>query len=269
MTPPPSGFDAVAARYDDDERENLAFAHMRARSTRALEETFPTHARLVEVGSGTGTEAARLATRGARLALVDVSTRLLERAEAKVRGARPDALLGAHLLAASRIGELVSIYGPASFDGGYSSLGPLNCEPSLEPVAAGLGALIRPGGHLVLSVMNPLCAMEIAWFAAHGDWSAAARRWRGGIAASAAPGGPKDIPTWYHGRARIERAFADAFHVEVVEALPLLWPPTYLDFLVARHPRLYRALDVIERPLARWPLLRELGDHVLVRLRRR
>jgi SAM-dependent methyltransferase len=265
----PSGFDAVADRYDADERANLAFAHMRARSYQRLQQTFAANARLVEIGSGTGTEAAALASRGARIALVDVSPRLLDLAAAKVRAARPGALLGAHLLAAHRVGELTELYGPASFDGGYSSLGPLNCEPALEPIAAGLGALIRPGGSLVLSMMNRLCAVESLWFAAHADWRAAGRRWRGAIPASALAGGPRDIATWYYSRRQIERAFNHAFSVHSAEALPLLWPPTFLDFLVGRHPRLYRALDFIERPLAGLPLLRDLGDHVLLSLRRR
>ncbi len=269
LPPSPSGFDAVADRYDADESENLAFAHMRVRSYRRLEETFAANARLVEVGSGTGTEAARLAMRGAQVALVDVSSRLLESAAAKVRAARPGALLGAHLLPARRIGELTKMYGAASFDGGYSSLGPLNCEPTLEPIAAGLADLIRPGGHLVLSIMNRTCAVEVAWFAAHADWRSAGRRWHGAVLASAAPGGRRDVTTWYYSRRQIERAFKDAFSLESVEALPLLWPPTYLNFLVAGFPRIYRALAAVEGPLAGLPLLRDLGDHILLRFRRR
>lgn len=266
-----AGFDGVAWQYDGLEEENLAFGHMRAWSFRRLTETFAPGARLVEVGSGTGTEAARLAARGAALALVDVSPRLLERAAAKVRAVSSAALLGAHLLPARRVGELVGAHGPASFDGGYSSLGPLNCEPALEPVAAGLGALIRPGGHLVLSVMSPWCVVELGWLAAHADWTAARRRWGGTkpVLASTSPGGPRDVATWYHSRRQIARAFGGAFVVESAEALPLLWPPTTLDFLVARHPRLFGLLGALERPLSRWPLLRDLGDHVLVRLRRR
>jgi SAM-dependent methyltransferase len=266
----PRGFDAVADRYDADEGDNPALGEMRARSFARLCEAFPGGGRLVEVGSGTGTEAAGLAARGARLALVDVSPRLLERAQAKVRGVGEDRLLGAHLLAAHRVGELARTYGRGTFDGAYSSLGPLNGEPSLEPIAAGLAELIRPGGQVVLSVMNRLCAVEIAWFAAHWQWRAARRRWGGGpVLASTYPGGPRDVLTSYHSSREIERAFRPTFATELVEALPLLWPPTYLDFLVRRFPNLYGALAPVDRHLSRWPVLRDLGDHVLLRLRRR
>ena len=266
----PSGFDAVADRYDAEERDNLSFSYMRARSYLRLGDAFPPGARLIDVGSGTGTEAARLVARGADVALVDASARLLDLAAAKVRAVRASSLLGTHLMPARRLGELASAYGRASFDGAYSSLGPLNCEPDLRPVAEALAELIRPGGALVLSLINRVCAVEVAWFAAHADWRAAGRRWHGPVSASTYAGGPRDVATWYHRRAEIQRVFAGAgaFSIELVEALPLLWPPTYLDFLVKRFPRVFGVLDPIDRTLSRWPLLRDLGDHLLLRLRR-
>jgi SAM-dependent methyltransferase len=266
----PAGFDAAAARYDADEQHNPVIAHMRARAFQQLREAFAPGARLIELGSGTGTEAARLASEyGCRVALLDVSPQLLERATTKLRAAHPDGMLGAHLLRASSVGELAAIYGRASFDGAYSSFGPLNCEPLLVPVAEGLATLVRSGGALVLSIINRWCPAEITWFGLHGQWRQAARRWGGPVQAAAYPGGPKDVTTWYYSSREIARSFADSFRVEHVEALPLLWPPPYLDFLVARFERFFRGLEPLERWAAQRPFLRELGDHVLVRLRRR
>ncbi len=264
-----AGFDAAAERYDADEAGNRVLAHMRARVDRQLCAAFPPGARLIELGSGTGTEAARLvADRGCRVALVDPSPRLLERASARVRTARSEGLLGAHLLRAASVGRLSAIYGKGFFDGAYSSFGPLNCEPRLDPVAEGLGKLVRPGGALVLSIINRWCPLEIGWFALHGRWREAARRWGGPVWAAAYPGGPKDVRTWYYSRGAIERSFSTAFVVEHVEALPLLWPPPYLDLVVARFEWFFRTLEPLERWAARRPLLRDLGDHVLLRLRR-
>jgi len=265
----PAGFDAAADRYDADEAGSRVLAHMRARAFRQFSAAFGPGARLLELGSGSGTEAARLVDLGCRVALVDVSPRLLERAAARVRAVRDDGLLGAHLLPARSVGDLVGVYGGGSFDGGYSSFGPLNCEPLLDPVARGLADLVRPGGALVLSLINRWCPAEVAWFAAHGQWREAARRWGGPVQAAAYPGGPKDVATWYYSRRDIERAFSGAYHLEHAEALPLLWPPPYLDFLVARFEGFFRALEPVERRAATWPVLRDLGDHVLLRLRRR
>jgi SAM-dependent methyltransferase len=267
--PTAAGFDAAADRYDDDEAGNRVLAHMRARAFEQLTRAFAPGSRLVELGSGTGTEAARLVDRGCRVALVDVSPRLLDRAAAKVRATRAQGLLGAHRIPARSVGDLATVYGPRSFDGAYSSFGPLNCEPLLEPVARGLADLLRPGGAVVLSVINRWCPAEVCWFAAHGRWREAARRWGGPIKAAAYPGGPKDVCTWYYSRREIERAFAHGFQVEHAEALPLLWPPPYLDFVATRLERLLRALEPVERWASRQPVLRDLGDHVLMCLRRR
>jgi SAM-dependent methyltransferase len=271
MTAPSlSGFDAAAARFDADERGNPVLAHMRARVFRELSTAFSPGAKLLEIGSGTGTEASRLVReRGARVVLVDTSARLLERATAKVLAVREAGLLGSHVLRASEVGTLRGTYPRGSFDGAFSSFGPLNCEPSLEPVAAGLAELVRPGGALVLSIINRWCPAEVGWFAIHGEWEDALRRWRGPVQAAAYPGGPKDVRTWYYSRREIEHAFSAQFDVERVEALPLLLPPPYLDFLVARFPRFFEAAGAAEPWVAHRRLLRDLGDHLLLRLRRR
>ena len=268
-----SGFDAAAERYDDDERGNLVLAHMRDRVLEQLTVAFALHdssgSKLLELGSGTGTDAARLAERGCRVALVDVAPRLLAHAAAKVRAARADAVLGAHLLHAREVGTLSAVYGRGAFDGAYSSFGPLNCEPRLEPVAEGLAELVRPQGSVVLSIINRWCPAEVGWYLLHGEVGEATRRWRGPVHAAAYPGGPKDVTTWYYSRRDVVRAFGPWFEVEHTEALPLLWPPPYLDFLVTRFERAFRAMTPLERWAAPRPLLRDLGDHVLLRLRRR
>jgi SAM-dependent methyltransferase len=267
---PGTGFDRAADRYDSDEVGNRVLSHMRERAFVHLGHAFGRGARLVELGSGTGTEASRLVReQNARIALVDPSPELLEMATRKVRAVHADALLGAHSISARHVAGLVTTYGARSFDGAYSSFGPLNCEPSLEPVAVGLSDLIRSGGQVVLSIINRWCPTETAWFFLHGQWREGARRWGGPVDAAAYPGGPKDVRTYYYSRDDIERAFSFAFRIEHVEALPLLMPPPYLDFLVARVPRLFRAIEPVEAWAATRPILRDLGDHVLVRMVRR
>jgi len=265
-----TGFDAAADRYDADEQGNRILEHMRARAYRVLSSAFDPGSRLLELGSGTGTESSRLAReRGCSVALVDPSRLLLERARSKVSAAREGGLVGAHVLRASGVAQLIDVYGRGAFDGAFSSFGALNCEPSLEPVARGLAELVKHGGAVVLSIINRWCPAEVAWFALHGQWREAARRWRGPVQAAAYPGGPKDVSTWYSSRREIERDFGAWFRVRHVEALPLLLPPPYLDFLVARVPRVFGLLARFEPMVARRPALRDLGDHVLLRLERR
>jgi hypothetical protein len=45
-------------------------------------------------------------------------------------------------------------------------------------------------------------------------------------------------------------------------------PPSYLEPWVQRHPRLLQLCEWTDSLVARWPGVRVLGDHVLVRLQR-
>lgn len=164
-----AGFSTAAITYDADEEGNPILLWMRERAARVMNRSFADGSLLLELGCGTGIEAERLAARGCRLVLTDVAPGMLERARAKV-SVIDGALQGAHLLPAARIGELVELYGRGSFDGAYSSFGPLNCEPDPRPVAEGLAALVRPGGRIVLSVINRICPQEILWYALHLDF---------------------------------------------------------------------------------------------------
>jgi SAM-dependent methyltransferase len=263
------GFSEAAITYDQDEEGNPVLVWMRERAWEIMSKRFPPGSRLLELGSGTGIEAERLAAGGREVALVDVAEGMLERASAKVRSHGPAALLGAHLMPAARIESLVDIYGEGSFDGAYSSFGPLNCEPSLVPVAQGLARLVRPGGHVVLSIINRVYPFEIAWYALHGDLRRARRRLGGPVLAPALAGGESNVMTWYYTPADAIAAFAPWFDVASLRALALLVPPPYLPGPVRRAPGLFKAIGKLDDMLSPLPVLRGLGDHFLVDFTRR
>lgn len=263
------GFSEAAVTYDQDELGNPVLLWMRQRAWQVMQNAFPVGSRLVELGSGTGIEAQRLAAQGHRLALVDVAEGMLERASAKVKAQGPDALLGSHLMPASQAGSLVEIYGEASFDGAYSSFGPLNCEPALEPVAEGLARLVRPGGHVVLSIINRLYPFEIAWYTLNGDSTRAKRRLGGPLLAPALAGGEANVMTWYYSPSEVITTFAPWFSMSSCRALALLVPPPYLPGPMMRSPRLFEALGRLDDLLSPLPVMRGLGDHFLVDFVRR
>jgi len=263
------GFDKAAADYDAEEAGNLVLARMRAENRKWFERAFPRGARLLELGSGTGLEAAYLAGTGRKLALLDVSEKMLEVAAARVTQANPDALLEKHLLPASQVGKLIEVYGEQSFEGVYSSFGPLNCEPELGKVAQGLARLVKPGGKLVFSVMPRFCLTEIGWFGLHADFKNARRRWKGRTIARALPGQELLVHTYYYSPAELQRYFKPYFRTIRLKALPLLWPPPYLSHLPRRFPRLFNLLGKADNWASdTFPLLATFGDHFLIELER-
>ncbi len=260
--PVAAAFDRAAETYDALYRNNPVMAWMRSESLAVFRETFPSGARLLEVGCGTGDEALALSRLGYRIVATDLSPRMIRLARTKdVAGA-----VEWRVLPAGEIGQLLDDYGPAAFDGAYASFGALNCEPHLEEFAAALGELLRPGAAFVCSVMNRWCAWEILWGMLHLRPRQAVRRFsRGWIQAGlAGPEGRLTVPTRYYDPRSFACIFAPRFAVRRTLGLPVLLPPPYLDRLFACHRSLFARLESIERRLrSRWPF-NALGDHFLM-----
>lgn len=254
-----AAFDRLAANYDLHFERNPVMAWMRGESLALLEATFPPGSRLLELGCGTGTEAAQLLQSGLQVVATDVSGRMVQQARRRLQplGGR------VHHLGAAEAAELE---GP--FDGAYSSFGALNCEPDLEAVAQGLAGLVRPGGWVVLGVMARRPVFEAAWHLARGRWADARRRWSPGWHEVHVSFGAPAVPVRYFTLTELLAAFRPVFRLRQALALPLLLPPPHLQAFFARHRTWFRRLEPLERRLRGWPLLRELGDHLVVVLQR-
>lgn len=258
-----SAFDEVAADYDAREADNPIMQLMRTRSLAMLDSAFPQGSTLLDVGCGTGTEAMWLAKRGRTVFAVDSSPQMLK--VLSQRAAAGGLLVSSKLLRAGDLASLLDVRGYASFDGAYSSFGALNTEPELGPTVAALSRLVRPGGRIVLSVMNRWCAAEIALLAASGRASEAFRRTRQSIlvgVGSAFTG--VTYPSW----PQLRRALDPEFRVLTVQALPLLLVPGAWPAL-APHGRTYRVLCRLDAILAPRRPFSWLGDHLFVVAERR
>lgn len=256
-------FDAVAADYDRREADNPIMQLMRARSLAMLESNFPNGAKLLDVGCGTGTEAIWLAKRGRTMFAVDSSPQML--AVLTRRAAAAELQVSTRLLRAGDLLTLANELGEGSFDGAYSSFGALNTEPALEPPLAALSALVRPGGKIVLSVMNRWCVAEIALLVAGGRAQQALRRTRSSLRVAV---GSNFIEVRYPSWRQLRHALRSRFKVMSVEALPLLLLP-YASPALSAHSRLYKAVSRLDGILAPRRPFAWLGDHLLVVAERR
>jgi SAM-dependent methyltransferase len=251
-------FDALAADYDRREIENPIRQVMRSRSLSALERAFPSGATLIDVGCGTGTEAIWLAQRGYRVTAVDSSQAMLDVLGRRAAAANLD--ISTRQLKAGDLSQLVEELGEGAFDGAYSSFGALNTEPSLDRSLAALSRLVRPGGRIVLSVMNRWCLAEMALMVAGGRAGEAFRRLRRSLTVAV---GESRTEVTYPSWPKLKRALNPEFKTLSVEALTLLLLP-YAWPALAPHARAYGALARIDRVLAPRPPFAWLGDHLLV-----
>jgi SAM-dependent methyltransferase len=256
-------FDGVAPTYDGLNAANPILQGLRARTMAALCSRLPAGARLLDLGCGPGEDAESLARLGYRITAIDWSSAMAQRARDRVERAGLAARVEIHHLG---IQELEQLDGPA-FDGAYSNLGPLNCVPDLGAAAGTLAARLRPGGVLVASVIGRICPWEIARYAAAADWRRIRVRFSNAFVPVPLEGGT--VWTRYYRPTEFEARFHPAgFRTRSLEALAVCTPPPYLQGFHGRHPRLMRRLDRIERAIARWPLVRQTGDHFLIVLER-
>jgi SAM-dependent methyltransferase len=256
-------FDAVAADYDRREADNPIMRLMRGCSLAVLESTFAKGSTLLDVGCGTGTEALWLAQRGRTVMAVDSSPQMLQ--VLARRAAAAELEVSTRMMRAGELSMLADELGEPLFDGAYSSFGALNTEASLEPPLVALSRLVRPGGRIVLGVMNRWCVAEMALLAVGGRAGEALRRTRSSVRV----GVGSDIidvryPSWW----QLRQALSPQFRVVSLQALPFLLLP-YAWPAFAAHPGVYRATRGLDGLLARRRPFAWLGDHLLVVAERR
>jgi SAM-dependent methyltransferase len=257
-------FDSVAADYDGPRGNNDLIQDMRTEMWRWLDATFGTGNRLIDLGCGTGLDAARMGQLGHHVTATDWSPlmvqRTQDRAEREQLTARVQALeVGGH--------ELHRLNSTGSYDGVYSNLGPLNCVPDLSAVSRECARLLKPSGKLVFTVIGRVCPWEVAHYLGQGRWRRAAVR----FARNTVPVGMNKHTIWtrYYTPREFYRCFEDQFTLEHYRGLCVFAPPPYLTSVRDNHPGMHARLWRLDRRVAGWPLLRATGDHFLIIMKRR
>jgi SAM-dependent methyltransferase len=261
-----AAFDSVAATYDGPQGNNQLIQRMRDIVWERITGLLETPSTLLDLGCGTGIDALHFADLGHDVIATDVSPAMVARASQRTvegNGRIATFPVGAHDLDVCEI--------PAgSVDLTYSNFGPLNCVPDLGHVARSAAVLVRPGGYAVFTVMGRWCPWEMAHYGRRRRGSRIAVRFK----RHTTPVGMNGHTIWtrYFTPSEFVREWsgdADEWDVEYYQSLSLFVPPPYLDALARRRPRLFQRLVAMDRRTARWPLLRGMGDHFLVVMRRR
>lgn len=254
-------FDSVAADYDGPLGNNALIQRMRVRLWREVEQRVPPPARLLDIGCGTGLDAAHFAAQSYEVVATDWSPQMIARTRARLVEHGLSDWVSARLVGAQ---DLSSLRGE-SFDAIYSDLGPLNCVPELAAVSAACAALLKPRGGLIVSVMGRVCPWERIYYTLRGDRArAAVRQQPAGVPVNL---NGETVWTRYYTPREFYRAFAGDFELTHYRGLSIFVPPPYL--WRQRFDRAYRLLSWLDDRVAAWPQLRDVGDHFLMVLTRR
>jgi SAM-dependent methyltransferase len=257
-------FDSVASDYDGPRGNNALVQAMRSELWRWLDLTFPPRSRLLDIGCGTGLDAIRMAQLGHEITATDWSPQMVRRTRERIAGEGLAARVRAIALGAQ---ELHRLDEPGTYDGAYSNLGPLNCVPDLGALAHECARLLKPGGALVFTVIGRICPWEVAHYLRQGRWARAGVRYARGFVPVSMNG--HTIWTRYYNPREFYGTFRAHFKLLHFRGLCLFAPPPYLTWVREKYPRWHNYLWHLDRRTSGWPILRGMGDHFLIKMKKR
>jgi hypothetical protein len=106
---------------------------------------------------------------------------------------------------------------------------------------------------------------ETLWFLVHGKFHKAFRRSYG---IGTVKVGDSPIKAHYPSLKEVTKLFLPAFLMRSCTGIGVAVPPSYLQPIFRKHPRLLGLLCVIDRNISRLPFCRTIGDHMLLHFER-
>ncbi len=255
----PVAFDALAGVYDDIFTDSCIGRAQRAVVWREINRCFPPGRSVLDFNCGTGADALHLARRGVNVVACDVSSEMIGVARRRLQRAGLASSVEFHVLATE---DLRHLRAPSAFDGALSNFAGLNCVEDLQALGSDIAALLKPGTALVICVFGRWCLWEMLWYLCRGSPRKAVRRVRrGGCAARLGEG--VSVQVRYPSNRDLKRALAPHFLLKEWFGVGVAVPPSYLELLAVRYPRLLRLCSFLDRGLSRTPVVKGLADHRL------
>jgi ubiquinone/menaquinone biosynthesis C-methylase UbiE len=253
-----TAFDRVADSYDELFTRSVIGRAQRKQVWSRLDAAFQPGQRILELNCGTGKDARHLAERGVSVVGCDASSSMIEVA----KGTHPPASAAGNLewlhLA---IEDLHFLSKQRPFDGAFSNFSGVNCLTDLRPVAENLAGLVKPGGRVLLCLWSHVCVSEVAWYLLRGEARKAFRRFSGQATARI---GEITFAVFYPTHGAVRRAFRPWFQLTSRRAVGLFVPPSYTEPWMRERESLLTRLEWLDRSCADWPILRNIGDHMLL-----
>lgn len=159
-----AAFDIFAADYDEWVGEHVSARRAKAEALLRIRRHTRPGDLLLDVGCGTGSEAVKLARLGRRVVAVDVSNEMLRLAAGKAAARGLDGAVSFRRCSAAEVDAALVPAGYKGFDLAYSIYGVLNLEPDPARALARIAAVVRPGGRIIIGLLNPTVLHELVVF---------------------------------------------------------------------------------------------------------
>jgi ubiquinone/menaquinone biosynthesis C-methylase UbiE len=255
-------FDSLAAKYDDLFTRSVIGRAQRGAVWEALVDRFEPGAHILELNCGTGEDALFLAQRDVSVVACDASAQMIQMARQRMQIEDPDAPIQFKLLPTEHLSKLRP---RELFDGALSNFSGLNCVADLHQTARDLAALVTRRAPVLICLSTRFCLSEMMWFLLHGQFRKAFRR-TSGIATAKI--GQFTVKVHYPTLRAVRKIFSPYFSLRSCTGIGVTVPPSYLEPLASKYPRVLRLLRSIDQRISTWPWFRTIGDHMLIHFER-
>jgi hypothetical protein len=251
-------FDSLAGKYDDLFTRSMIGRAQRGVVWDALIDTFEPGSHVLELNCGTGEDALFLAGYDVSVLACDASAQMIDTARGRMRSEDPEAAIEFRVLATEHLSKLGR---GELFDGAFSNFSGLNCVADLHLTAHQLAGLVARGAPVLICLSTRFCIWEMAWFVLQGKFSKAFRRTSGFATVKV---GEFTVKVHYPTLRMIKETFAPHFRMRWCTGIGIAVPPSYLEPMVRKHPRVLNVLRAIDEVISPLPWFRTVGDHILI-----
>ena len=251
-----AAFDAAASQYDDVAESALGLI-LRARVHDLVEGHLHPAVSMLDLGCGTGLDAAWAVARGANVIAVDASPQMVETARRRLGESARVAVLD--------LNDDQWFADLPKCDVITSNFGVVNCVSDLAGFGRQLGTVAAEGGTVVLVVMARVVPWELAHALVRFDRNGLMKRFR---RRQHPVEEYRGLEVRYHSARALVRQLGGDWRITSAQALGWALPTFAQRGFADRHPRLTAALARVDRYGAGFAARLGLGDHQIVVLER-
>ncbi len=243
--------------YDEYEKTNPLLSWMRQQVYEVVLQHLNQGNKILELNSGTGTDAIFLAKLGYDVTCTDLSDGMIQKISIKVDRENLTDRIKIFQCSFTELDKL-----PANkFDLIFSNFGGLNCVDDLRLVTRFFPALLNQGGKVILVIMPPVCPWEIAQVL-KGNFKFAFRRFGKSYTNANVEG--IEIKTFYFSARKIKEALGSKFRIIHKRGLAIFTPIPQMENFINKHPRLLRIFQQTEKIFGKHFPFNLVGDHLIL-----
>lgn len=243
--------------YDEYESSNIVLHWMRQQVYQVALKYLKAGDKILELNSGTGTDAIFFAKNGFDVVATDLSDGMIEKIRNKILNA---GLSDKIRVTQCSFTDLQKLYSE-KFDFIFSNFGGLNCIDDLSKVTKHFPEFLNKGGRIMAVIMPSFCPWEVAQIF-RGKIKFAFRRFNKSGAESNVEG--VQFKTFYFTARDFKESLNNNFRIIHKQGLAVFTPIPQMEKFQERFPRLLKFLNRIDEKVSRHFPFNLIGDHLIL-----